>query len=506
MKMSEKKHMHWSERLAERVIQEKKEPYVITAGMTTSGPVHFGTLCEFLFPSAIKKAIEKKGKECKYYFIADILDAFDSVPLAMEEYRNQLEPHLGKPLCNVPDPTGESRSFGDHYLDEATGLMDKFDVDAEVVRINEYYAAGRFDDYARFFLEHEGEARKIVEKTSGKEQKKGWSPLMPVCQNCGRIATTRVLSHKEDEYEYVCDRDVKYTHGCGYRGKNSIQDHRYKIVWRLHWPAWKQIFNSSIEGAGIDHHTRGGSEDTCRAITLDLMKKEYHIPYRYGFILFRGKKYSKSKGRGMGISEVIKLVPPEIIKYKLFKPDLEENVDINPTSEKMLKTIEDFEGAAGIDSHSDVSRSERKRAIAFSLSTDEMKWESPFLDITLYYQLYGDWEKVREMTGDREGVEYLRPYVEEWVSRNYLPDVYRFSYRPSEPSKHAKEFISGLEGGMEPLDIHNAVFEYAKSNSIPPKQLFAELYQALIGKDRGPKMGKIIHAIGIERLKKDLGI
>lgn len=506
--MAEAKHMHWSEWLAERVIKEKEEPYVISAGMTTSGPVHYGTLCEFLFPYAIKKAIEKRGKNCDYYFVADILDAFDSVPLAMEEYKEQLEPHLGKPLCNVPDPTGKSRSFGDHYLDEAKELMEKFGINTNLVRANEMYEEGKFDEYARFFLEHEDEARKIVEETSGQQQKKDWSPIMPICGKCGRVATTRVLSHDGEEYEYSCDRDVEYTKGCGHKGKNKISDHKYKIVWRLHWPAWKQIFKSSIEGAGIDHHTRGGSEDTCKAITLKLMKKDYHIPYRYGFILFKGKKYSKSKGRGMGIREVIKLIPPEIIKYKLLRPDLEENVDINPTSEKLLKVIEDFEAASRLDiSKEDISRSDRKKGIALSLSTDRMMWKAPFLDMILYYQLYQDWDKVRELTGDAEGVEYLKPYLEEWLEREYLPEDYRFKYQPSkEPAENVKKFLATLKDGMGPLDIHNAVFEFAKSSSISPKELFAELYGALIGKNRGPKMGKMLHAIGIGKVKKDLGI
>ena len=91
--MSETTHMHWSEWLAERVIAEKKEPYVITSGITTSGPAHLGTLCEFLFPDSIRKQLEKRGKKVTFYFLADILDAFDSVPLAMEQYKAQLEPH-----------------------------------------------------------------------------------------------------------------------------------------------------------------------------------------------------------------------------------------------------------------------------------------------------------------------------------------------------------------------------------------------------------------------------
>jgi len=505
--MSDTKHMHWSEWLAEKVIAEKKEPYVITAGMTTSGPVHFGTLCEMLFPAAIKRALEARGKKAKYYFIADIMDAFDSVPVAMEQYRAQLEPHLGKPLCYVPDPTGKSRSFGDHFLDEARGLMKLFGIDAEIVRINEYYEAGKFDEWARFYLKHEAEARKIVEETSGQAEKKDWSPIMPICEKCGRIATTRVTSHDGESYGYSCDKDVKYTKGCGHQGKNSLADHRYKLVWRLHWPAWKQVFRSSIEGAGIDHHTKGGSEDTCRAITLDLMKKEYHIPYRYGFILYQGRKYSKSKGTGMGISDIVKLLPPEVVKYMLLRPDLEENVDIDPTSEKMLRTIEEFENASKLDVNKpDISRSERKKAIAFSLSTPRMRWSAPFLDMLLYYQIYQDWAEVSKLTGDAEGVAYMKPYISEWIAKDFIPDEYRFRYDPSHASDKTKKFIASLAPGMDAVAVHNAVYDFAKANGMEGKEMFTELYRSLIGKDRGPRAGKLITAIGLARLRKDLGI
>ncbi len=500
-------HQHWSEWLADRVIKEKKEPYVISGGMTTSGPVHFGTLCELLFPAAVKKALVRRGKKCKYYFMADIFDAFDSVPLSMEKYRAELEPHLGKPLCDVPDPTGKSRSFGDHYLDEARELMKKFGIDAELIRANDYYEQGKFDEYARFFLAHEKEARKIVEETSGKSEKKDWSPIMPVCQNCGRIATTRVTKHDEESYEYVCDRDVKYTKGCGFKGKNKISDHRYKLVWRLHWPAWKQIFGSSIEGGGVDHHTKGGSEDTCKAITLKLLKKDYHIPFKYGFVLLQGKKYSKSKGTGMGITEISRLLMPEVIKYMLLKPDLEENIDIDPKSEKLLRKIEEFEHASEIDvNDKDISRSDRKNAIAFALSTEKMMWKASFLDVLLYFQLYQDWEKVSKKTEDPQGVAYLKPFIEEWLRRDFMPEDYRFRYEPGEPAENVKKFIAGLDSNADAVTIHNSVFEFSKSNNIEPKKLFADVYKALIGKERGPRLGKLVAAIGVERVKKDLGI
>ncbi len=499
-------HTHWSEQLADRVIAEKKEPYVITGGMTTSGPVHFGTLCELLFPYAIKRELEKKGKKPEYYFIADIMDAFDSVPVSMQEHSGKLEPHLGKPLCNVPDPTGKSASFGDHYLDEAKGLVKKFGIETKIIRINEYYEQGRFDELARFFLKHEDEARRIIEETSGKTEKKDWSPVMPVCQNCGRVATTIVTSHDGEEYQYACDRDVGYTRGCGFKGKNSISDHKYKIVWRLHWPAWKQVFRTSIEGAGMDHHTKGGSVDTSNAIISRLLKKELPIEYKYGFILFNGKKYSKSKGTGMGITQISRLLPPEVIKYMLLLPDLQENVDIVTTSERFLETLYKFEQASSIDqADREISRADRKKAIAFELSTDRMHWKAPFLDVLLYYQIYQDWDRVGELTKDPGGVKYLRPYIEEWVAEDFMPEDYRFSYQPdpANASSNAKAFLESLDSGMDALAVHNAVFEFAKSGGIPPKEMFAEIYRAMIGKEKGPRMGKLIVAIGIERIKNN---
>ena len=505
--MNEIEHKHWSEWLAEKVIEEKKEPYVITSGITTSGPAHLGTLCEFLFPDAIRKQLAVRGKKATFYFLADILDAFDSIPLAMEKHAKELEPHLGKPLCFVPDPTGRSISFGDHFLDEVTALMKVFDVEATVMRMNDIYAEGKFDKWARFYLKHEKEARKIVEETSGKEEKKDWSPIMPICEKCGKIATTRVLPHDGESYEYACDKDVKYTKGCGYKGKAKIADHKYKITWRLHWPAWKQLFKTSIEGAGVDHHTRGGSEDTCKAITQQLMKAEYHIPLKYGFILYQGKKYSKSKGIGMGVSDLVKVTPPEIIKYTLLKPDLEENVDINPTPENLLKTMDDFQLAAGLakKDRGTLNRHERKMAIAFELSADRIMWKVPFLDILLYYQLYNDWEKVKELTGDAEGAAYLAGYIEEWLKREFAPEEYRFKYAlRQDASKTAKEFLLSINEKADATAIHNAVFEFAKSRSLKTTDVFTDVYYALIGKKRGPRLGKLLFALGIKKVKADI--
>lgn len=507
-----KKSLHWSEQLAEEIIATKNEPFVISGGLTTSGPTHLGTVCEFLFPQAVVDALQYSGKKAKYYFVADLADSFDSVPSVFEQYKSQLELHLGKPLTDVPDPTGKTASFGDHFLADATSAMERFGAKPEIVRATDLYRRGVFDKYALLFLKEEAKVRKIVAKSSLRESLPDWwSPIMPTCQKCGKNATTRVVSHNANEYEYACDRDVKYAKGCGFVSKNKISDHHYKLTWRLHWPAWMDYFKTSAEGGGVDHFTRGGSRDTAEAVFKEIFMKEPPIGYKFGFILFEGKKYSKSKGTGMGVGELMELLPPEVIKYMLLKPDLQENVDIVPKPANMLRLIDDYEKTVSLiraESAEPHTRADHKRMLAARLASESAElgrgWKTPFLDLLLFRQLSYGWEKIAEKTNDPESVKKLSPYVEAWERRKFIPEEYSFAYLPQKAKGSAAEFFLRLQPGMSALEIHNLAFIVANEASVPPSKVFEECYSSLLSRQKGPKLGKLVEALGIERVKKDV--
>jgi len=494
---------HWVDILARRIVSERKPPYVITSGITLSGPMHLGTLCEAFFPVAIGSKVAESGKPVKNYFISDDLDAFDSIPAVLSQYTKELTPHLGKPLAHVPDPTGKSKSFGDYFLDEMRGVMKKFEVAPEIRRMSEEYPSGRFDYYARFFLKEVDEAKRIVAESSQRDLPKDWSPIMPICQNCGRIATTAVTSFDEDSYSYTCSRDVKYTKGCGFSGKNRISDHKYKLTWRLHWPAWMDLFGTSAEGAGMDHHTKGGSWDTLVMVFNEMFKKEPPIGYKFGFFLLRGAKYSKSKGVGMGVADFMKLAPPELIKYFLLRADIDENKDFDPTGPSLMRLYEDYETASEVDA-SNTDRAGQKKRSAFLLA-GKKRWNAKFLDVLLHYQIYRDWDKVGQILNDPDGVKHLAPYIMQWIQTGFVPDDYSFTINPTKPESMAGvlEFAGKLDDSMDALAIHNLVFDVAKESSIPPAALFGSLYTAIIGKPKGPKMGKLVKALG-PTLVKDM--
>ncbi len=506
-KAEDLKNKHWMEILVDRLEEQKKPPFVITGGMTTSGPAHLGTVCEFLYPAVLKQSLESRGKKVEFKFVGDILDAFDCIPFELLKYTDELTPDLGKPLVHTRDPLECHKSFGEHYLEQAKKIMERMSLEIEVIEADKMYESGSMDKYAAFFLQNEGSVKEVVAQTSMKkvEDLKDWSPIMPICQKCGKIATTRVIWHSSDEYEYVCDKDVKYTTGCGFKGRSRIIDHAYKLQWRLHWPSWQALFNSSIEGSGMDHMTKGGSATTAVEVHKKLLGRDPPILFKYGFVLINGKKYSKSKGNGMTATELSNLVPPEMLKYALIVPNIEQNKDIDPTGDKLILLYNDIERISKIETSDE--RADVKKKLAFDVAIKKLSWKSSFLDILLNYQIYRDWDKVSDLVGDRDGVIYLSHYIEAWLSKGFAPERYNFSVKQSKIVTNldaVRLLASNLKEGMGEVDVHNMIYEVAGNAKVRPEELFKSIYNAIIGKDSGPKLGKLIAAIGIKKVKEML--
>ena len=503
-----KESEHWVSVLSKKIISAKKSPYVVASGITTSGPVHMGTACEFLYPNAVATFLQKEN-EVKFYFIGDIIDAFDAIPASMKQFEKQLISHLGKPLSNVPDPYDCCESYGDHFLNQAGEMMKELDVHPTIVKGNQMYKDGKYDEYARLFLQNYSLARDVVFESSLKkateEEKKQWNPIMPICQNCGRVATTSVTDWDENSYTYKDTKNIGYTAGCGYEGENKISDRQYKITWRLEWPTRQKFLNVIVEGAGQDHWTKGGSIDTAVAVHKKLFEQEPPFFFRFGLLLLGGKKFSKSKGIGIDVELLLQLMPAQVIKYYLYKYDAQENKDFDPSGNNLLKLFEDFENTSELNPEleSELERAEKKKLIAYQLAGGIRQWKVKFLDVLLYYQIYRDWDKVSELLRDKKGVKFLSPYIQYWVEQGYPPEEYKFTVQQGKPEhpELVRFFSDQLKEEMSDLDIHNLVFSVAQEQKVQVADMFKNLYLALIGKDKGPRMGKLIKAVGVKKIR-----
>ena len=124
---------------------------------------------------------------------------------------------------------------------------------------------------------------------------------------------------------------------------------------------------------------------------------------------------------------------------------------------------------------------------------------------SLSNSLYRDWEKVGTILKDPDGVRYLSGYINEWIKRGHMPEKYDFSVSKSKVSNN-KEALTALSErlaeNMSEVDVHNLIYSVAREKGVEPKDFFATLYMALIGKESGPRLGKLICAIGTERTRE----
>jgi lysyl-tRNA synthetase class 1 len=101
---------------------------------------------------------------------------------------------------------------------------------------------------------------------------------------------------------------------------------------------------------------------------------------------------------------------------------------------------------------------------------------------------------------------------------NYAPEEFRFRLRPagekadlSGPEETAlrllrDEVISRIETFTEDKPCAEAIYSIAQQAGIESKALFRAAYQALIGKDQGPRLANFLRSIDKQRLLDILAV
>ena len=65
-----------------------------------------------------------------------------------------------------------------------------------------------------------------------------------------------------------------------------------------------------------------------------------------------------------------------------------------------------------------------------------------------------------------------------------------------------RDFAEKLTSEMSSDEIQALVYDVAKGNTVAPASLFKAIYLALIGKEKGPRLGPFIKIIGVEETRK----
>nr|VFK66786.1 MAG: lysyl-tRNA synthetase, class I [Candidatus Kentron sp. UNK]VFK72263.1 MAG: lysyl-tRNA synthetase, class I [Candidatus Kentron sp. UNK] len=498
-----------------KLINDLKGEYqVINDSKTPSGRVHVGSLRGVLIHDAVYRELKSRDLPGIYIYGIDDYDPMDGLPADASESVRQ---HMGKPLCDIPAPDGsDATDMADHYISEFLAVFEELHVGAQVYRMRDVYRSGIFNEAIDTLLRNSPKIRAIYEDISGARRPDYWHPFQVVCENCGKVGTTEVFSFDGEKVGYHCKPNlVTWAEGCGHRGEISPFDGNGKLPWKLEWAAKWHEFGITIEGAGKDHCTKGGSRDVAGRILREVFGEEPPRNIPYEFFLVQGAKMSSSKGLGSSARDMADFLPPEILRFLMVRTDPKKAVNFSTDGAYMLKTFNDHDRlldrfaqgnatsdeavllrAAESDLAADLSL-EAYRPVSFQLITSLL--QIPHMDLRAV---------IRSRMG-REPTEKESRHIEArieaatyWLN-NIAGEEDKFEIQETLPAIAEKNspaqqyFIVRLRERLPAVDwdedaLQSAIFDVARLTPLPAKAAFEAIYRLFLAKQDGPRAGALL--------------
>ncbi|MEK7573137.1 MAG: lysine--tRNA ligase [Patescibacteria group bacterium] len=478
--------MFWGDLL----LKDRKGPEWINDAWTPSGIIHMGGLKGPVIHDVLYKILKEKGVEAKYTFGFDDMDAIDGLP---QELLKSHEKFMGIPIAYAPSPDGKG-TFGNYYTNMMLDLFKKLDIEAEIYLASDYYKKGIYNKAIEFVLDNADKVRKVYSDMYKKPISDSWFPLQVVCPNCGKVGTTEVTVWDGKEASFICKKDkVKWAQGCEFSGKISPFDGKATMPFKVEWAAKWWTFGITIEGAGKDHASAGGTYDVARKIVKDVFGKEPPLRLPYEFFLYDGKKMSSSKGLGLTGQELLEILPAELVRFLMIRTPPNQAVEFNPRGTLIIPNLfDDYQKATKSD------EDYLKRAVEFS-KIDNKDLKIPkvkFLQLVQWVQSPNMEEQIK-----KEGALEWAEYAKVWIEK-YAPEEDRFGIQKEIPEnaknlsgeqkKYLIKIINELNKEWDAEEFQKNLYDWAKETGISSKDAFAAIYLSLIGKSFGPKAGWII--------------
>ena len=508
--------MFWLDRVFEEAQDALKdkiasgEVLTIRDEKTASGQVHVGSMRALALHGALKERFDEAGIPTTFKYEINDYDHMDGLPVYLE--KEVYDPYMGQSLYSIPAPGGTEKNFAEHYAKEYINVIEATGYHPEFYRASELYLSGRMNDVIRIALERADRVRAIYKEVSGSVKPSDWYPLMVICDNCGKLGTTKVTGFDGTLVTYTCEPNgVKWAEGCGHTGQSSPFDGKGKFPWKVDWAAKWKVVGVDIEGGGKDHYSKGGARDVAERISKDVFEYEPPFGVANEFFLVGGKKMSSSKGAGSSARDVADLIPAHIFRLALLGKDINRQVNFDPTGDTIPLLFDQYDSLA--ESYWQGINDDNTRLFTFihAKESNELleKRFLPRFSIVAYLMQMPHLSleaEVERMKGspltdaDRAEVLLRQTYAERWLK--VADEQYTFTLATdsmpeigknlTEDQKTALVAVLSYVKEHDPLDgseLHTALHEIRKGSNIAPTEFFSALYGIFLGKASGPKAG-----------------
>lgn len=529
---------YWAEAIAERLIHEHGtgETFTCAAGISPSGIVHFGNFRDVITAYVVARALERKGAKARLIFSWDNFDRFRKVPVGVDESFIQ---HIGKPLTKVPDPLGELSSYAERFQAPFIQAMQELGIELEYINQTDMYESGAYDkeifqalqqrkEIADILLSFMTEKAKTEQGLDEAKYREEFYPISVYSRFTGKDST-KVLSY---------DGDSSITYLCLETQKEDTVDlrkeHIAKLGWKIDWAMRWMRENVRFEPGGHDHASPGGSYDAASKIAQAVYTYDAPVFAEYKFIGIQGlgAKMSGSKGNAVSPKDLLSIYDPILLKWLYLRRSPEQSFMLAFDSE-IYRQYDEFDRETKVyfSGTSEVAQKYILEDAIGESDIETIKDPIPFRQAVGFGQIV-QWNDSKLTDAlSASGIAYTGASLQSRVPRakNWLE-----TYNPQERtallesvnteyanslSGEAREHIAALRDklsadsseSVEQLEV--LVYAIPKKDGLDEKELkkaqrefFAHVYNLLVGKDTGPRLGTFLWAVDRKRVLELLSL
>lgn len=518
--------MIWVDREAKK-LKERNLPLEWVDDMKTpSGRVHVGALRGVVIHDLIYKGLLSAGVNARFTYVINDHDPMDGMPSYLDP--KVWDKYMGMPLYRIPAPEPGNENFAKTYANEYIRVFQSINCHPEIIWSSELYASGRMDNVVKEILNNTDKIRDIYLEVSKATKSAQWIPYTPVCEKCGKISTTQAYKWDGTYVHYRCAVNaVKWTKGCGFEGKVEPVGNKGKLPWRLDWPATWKIVGVTVEGAGKDHMSQGGSHDFATAVCKQVIQYEPPYPIPYEWFIIGGKKMSSSKGVGATAIGMSKILPPEVLRFLIVRTPISTVLDFNPAGDTIPNLFDDFDrcmsayydkleskippgkqGEVLEDFARIIELSEVRPHSKTRLFTPRFRTVANILKTgadpkVMLEKQAGRQLNKQELEMLEERIAYAKVFLKEYATES-VRDAHAQN-SDFKINEIQKKFLHTLADNLEKLGakdreaIQDTVFNTMKAMEVKPKDVFQAFYFTLTKKQFGPKAADLILETGIDK-------
>jgi len=484
----------WADAIAEKIIKEKgkKKQYVCASGISPSGTIHIGNFREVITTDLVVRALKDKREKVRFIYSWDDFDRFRKVPKNIDP---GFEEYIGRPVSDVPSPFGKG-SYAEYFEKEFEKSLKEVGINPDFIRQSIMNKKCKYAPLIKKAIDNIGKIKKILNRYRKKNLPKDWFPLEVYCEKCNKDST-KVISAKGYFVEYECT--------CGFKNKIDYRKvGRVKLKWRVDWPARWAYEKVDFEPGGADHSAPGGSFDTGKQIAKEIFNYKYPLYQLYEWVRIKGgTEFSSSAGNTISLKDVLEIYEPEIVRYLFVSTRPNKGFAISFDGD-VIKIYEDYDQLERdyFDGRLDAQQKRIYELSQIKKIGGKKPEKISFRHLITLVQI----GKIKDLSDDDKK---RAEKVKNWIDK-YAPDEFKFEVQkkikyPFEGKE--KDALIELREVLKDRDfteeeLFNEFYNICKKFGIKNTDFFKTAYEAIIGKDKGPRLAGLILEVGKEKIIK----